>query len=31
MKDAGKKARILVVDDNGALVENLSEVLEAAG
>jgi two-component system, NtrC family, sensor histidine kinase HydH len=31
MKEAAKKARILVVDDNGALVENLSEILEAAG
>jgi two-component system sensor histidine kinase HydH len=31
MKEVAKKARILVVDDNGALVENLSEILEAAG
>jgi signal transduction histidine kinase len=31
MKDVEKKARILVVDDNAALVENLSEILEAAG
>jgi signal transduction histidine kinase len=31
MKEAEKKARILLVDDNGALVENLSEILEAAG
>jgi signal transduction histidine kinase len=31
MKDAGKRARILVVDDNAPLVENLSEVLESAG
>lgn len=31
MKDPAKKARILVVDDNGALVENLSEILEGAG
>src|SRR5512138_2597787 len=30
MKDA-KKARILVVDDSPALVDNLSEVLESAG
>jgi two-component system, NtrC family, sensor histidine kinase HydH len=30
-KDVPKKARILVVDDNTALVENLSEILEAAG
>jgi signal transduction histidine kinase len=31
MKDAEKKSRILVVDDNGPLVENLSEILETAG
>jgi signal transduction histidine kinase len=31
MKDPAKKARILVVDDNAALVENLSEVLASAG
>ncbi len=31
MKDAAKKPRILVVDDNGSLVENLSEILEGAG
>jgi signal transduction histidine kinase len=30
-KDAGRSARILVVDDNAALVENLSEILEGAG
>ena len=31
MKDLPKKPRILVVDDNAALVENLCEILEAAG
>jgi signal transduction histidine kinase len=31
MKDAARKARILVVDDNGALVDNLCEILEGAG
>ena len=31
MKDASKKPRILVVDDNAALAENLSEILESAG
>jgi signal transduction histidine kinase len=31
MKDVPKKARILIVDDNAALVENLSEILEGAG
>jgi signal transduction histidine kinase len=31
MKIAEKKARILVVDDNAALVENVSEILEGAG
>jgi signal transduction histidine kinase len=31
MKDAAQKARILVVDDNESLVENLCEILEAAG
>jgi two-component system sensor histidine kinase HydH len=30
-KDDGRSARILVVDDNAALVENLSEILEGAG
>ncbi|HEX9400523.1 MAG TPA: ATP-binding protein [Anaeromyxobacter sp.] len=31
MKESPKKARILVVDDNAPLVENLSEILEGAG
>jgi len=31
MKDVPKKPRILVVDDNAALVENLTEILEGAG
>jgi two-component system, NtrC family, sensor histidine kinase HydH len=31
MKLAEKKARLLVVDDNASLVENLSEILEGAG
>ena len=31
MKDAPKKARILLVDDNASLVENLCEILERAG
>ena len=31
MMDAPKKARILIVDDNAGLVENLSEILEGAG
>jgi len=31
MKEAAKKARILVVDDNAALVANVSEILEGAG
>jgi signal transduction histidine kinase len=31
MKDSAKKPRVLVVDDNAALVANLSEVLEGAG
>jgi two-component system sensor histidine kinase HydH len=31
MKDLAKKARILLVDDNGSLVENLTEILETAG
>jgi signal transduction histidine kinase len=31
MKAAAKKARILVVDDNAALVENLAEILQGAG
>ncbi len=31
MKQAPKKARVLVVDDNAALVENLAEILEGAG
>jgi signal transduction histidine kinase len=31
MKDLPKKPRILVVDDNAALVDNLTEILEAAG
>ncbi len=31
MKDTPKKPRILIVDDNAALVENLTEILEGAG
>ncbi|BDG06245.1 hybrid sensor histidine kinase/response regulator [Anaeromyxobacter oryzae] len=31
MKDTAKRPRVLVVDDNASLVENLSEILEAAG
>jgi signal transduction histidine kinase len=31
ISDAPKKPRILIVDDNAALVENLSEILEGAG
>jgi two-component system, NtrC family, sensor histidine kinase HydH len=31
MSEAVKKARILVVDDNAALLENLTEVLESSG
>jgi signal transduction histidine kinase len=31
MKDLARKARILVVDDNASLVENLCEILEGAG
>jgi signal transduction histidine kinase len=31
MRELPKKPRVLVVDDNAALVENLSEILEAAG
>jgi signal transduction histidine kinase len=31
MKDAARKARLLVVDDNESLVENLCEILEGAG
>jgi len=31
MKRAPKKARILVVDDNASLVDNLAEILEGAG
>jgi signal transduction histidine kinase len=31
MKDLPNRPRILVVDDNAALVENLSEILEGAG
>jgi signal transduction histidine kinase len=31
MKDTPKRPRVLVVDDNASLVENLSEILEGAG
>jgi signal transduction histidine kinase len=31
MKDLPKKPRVLVVDDNAALVDNLAEILEGAG
>jgi len=31
MKDASRKARLLVVDDNASLVDNLCEILEGAG
>jgi signal transduction histidine kinase len=31
MKESAEKPRILVVDDNASLVENLSEILEGAG
>jgi two-component system sensor histidine kinase HydH len=31
MKDGPKRPRVLVVDDNASLVENLSEILEGAG
>ena len=31
MKDAPKRPKLLVVDDNASLVENLSEILEGAG
>ncbi len=31
MKDTAKKPRILIVDDNAPLVENLTEILEGAG
>jgi two-component system, NtrC family, sensor histidine kinase HydH len=31
MKDLQKRPRLLVVDDNASLVENLSEILEVAG
>ncbi len=31
MKEPPKKARLLVVDDNASLVENLAEILDAAG
>jgi len=31
MKEGGKQARLLVVDDNASLVDNLCEILEGAG